>query len=86
MPTVITVLGLQTGSLLSGAVIVEAIFAWPGVGGLLQEGINRRDYPLVQVLLLVTVSIFVVLQLLTDQIHALLDPRIRLRTNHGGGR
>lgn len=78
LPTAVTVLGLQTGSLLSGAVIVEAIFAWPGIGGLLQEGINRRDYPLVQILLLVSVTIFVILQLLTDQIHALLDPRIRV--------
>ena len=78
LPSVVTVLGLQTGSLLSGAVIVEAIFAWPGIGGLLQEGINRRDYPLVQILLLVSVTVFVVLQLLTDQIHALLDPRIRV--------
>jgi peptide/nickel transport system permease protein len=80
LPTVVTVLGLQIGSLLSGAVIVEAIFAWPGIGGLLQEGINRRDYPLVQILLLVSVSFFIVLQLVTDQIHALLDPRIRVRT------
>jgi peptide/nickel transport system permease protein len=82
LPTVVTVLGLQTGSLLSGAVIVEAIFAWPGIGGLLQEGINRRDYPLVQILLLVSVTVFVVLQLVTDQLHALLDPRIRV----GAGR
>ncbi|MGU3500564.1 ABC transporter permease [Mycobacterium sp. C31M] len=80
-PTAVTVLGLQTGSLLSGAVIVEAIFAWPGIGGLLQEGINRRDYPLVQIVLLVSVAIFVVLQLITDQIHALLDPRIRIGTD-----
>ncbi len=78
LPTAVTVLGLQTGSLLSGAVIVEAIFAWPGIGGLLQEGLNRRDYPLVQILLLVSVTIFVVLQLITDQIHALMDPRIRV--------
>ena len=78
LPTAVTVLGLQTGSLLSGAVIVEAIFAWPGIGGLLQEGINRRDYPLVQILLLVSVTVFVVLQLLTDQVHAALDPRIRI--------
>lgn len=78
LPTAVTVLGLQTGSLLSGAVIVEAIFAWPGIGGLLQEGINRRDYPLVQILLLVSVTIFVVLQLITDQVHVLLDPRVRV--------
>jgi peptide/nickel transport system permease protein len=85
LPTAVTVLGLQTGSLLSGAVIVEAIFAWPGIGGLLQEGINRRDYPLVQILLLVSVTVFVVLQLVTDQVHALLDPRIRVgaRTRAG---
>jgi peptide/nickel transport system permease protein len=84
LPSVVTVLGLQTGSLLSGAVIVEAIFAWPGIGGLLQEGINRRDYPLVQILLLVSVTVFVVLQLITDQIHGLLDPRIRIGASARG--
>jgi peptide/nickel transport system permease protein len=82
LPTSLTVLGLQIGALLGGAVLVEDIFAWPGLGQLIQQAINERDYPVVQVLLLLSVGVFVVIQLLTDVAHALLDPRIRL----GGAR
>lgn len=78
LPASITVLGIQFGSLLGGAVLVEAIFAWPGLGGLIEEGISGRDYPLVQVLLLLSVAVFVVVQLLTDVVQAWLDPRIRI--------
>lgn len=78
LPTTVTVLGIQVGNLLGGAVLVEAIFAWPGVGQLIQQGILRRDYPLVQVLLLLSVAIFVVVQLGTDLAHAYLDPRVRI--------
>ncbi|MGC0366776.1 peptide/nickel transport system permease protein [Rhodococcus sp. 27YEA15] len=78
LPTMITALGLQTGQLLGGSILVEAIFAWPGIGRLIEQGISRRDYPVVQVLLLLSVSIFVVIQLLTDVAHAYLDPRIRI--------
>ncbi len=78
LPTMLTVLGIQTGHLLGGAVLVEAIFAWPGIGQLIQQGIGRRDYPVVQVLLLLSVTIFVLIQLLTDIVHAYLDPRIRI--------
>ncbi|MGW0176738.1 ABC transporter permease [Rhodococcus sp. NPDC003322] len=78
LPTMLTVLGLQTGQLLGGAVLVEAIFAWPGIGQLIEQGISRRDYPVVQVLLLIAVSVFVIVQLLTDIVHAYLDPRIRI--------
>jgi peptide/nickel transport system permease protein len=74
----LTVLGIQTGHLLGGAVLVEAIFAWPGIGQLIEQGIGRRDYPVVQVLLLLSVTIFVLIQLLTDIVHAYLDPRIRI--------
>ena len=78
LPSTVTVLGIQFGTLLGGAVLVEAIFAWPGLGGLIEEAISGRDYPLVQVLLLLSVAVFVVIQLLTDVIHAWLDPRIRI--------
>ncbi|WP_026425971.1 ABC transporter permease [Actinokineospora inagensis] len=78
LPVAITTLGLQTGALLGGAVLVESIFSWPGLGLLVEQGITRRDYPLVQVLLMLSVTVFVLVQLLTDVIHAALDPRIRL--------
>ncbi|AQA20955.1 binding-protein-dependent transport system inner membrane component family protein [Rhodococcus sp. MTM3W5.2] len=78
LPTMVTALGLQTGQLLGGAVLVEAIFAWPGIGQLIEQGISRRDYPVVQVLLLLSVSVFVLVQLVTDVVHAYLDPRIRI--------
>jgi peptide/nickel transport system permease protein len=78
LPSAVTVLGLQTGALLGGAVLVEAIFAWPGLGLLIEQGISGRDYPLVQVLMMLAVLVFVAIQLLTDLANALLDPRIRL--------
>ncbi|QCQ93589.1 ABC transporter permease [Rhodococcus sp. SGAir0479] len=78
LPPVVTVLGIQAGALLGGAVLVEAIFAWPGVGLLIEQGISRRDYPVVQALLLLSVTVFVIVQLVTDLVHATLDPRIRI--------
>ncbi|AYF72560.1 ABC transporter permease [Nocardia yunnanensis] len=78
LPTMLTVLGIQTGQLLGGAVLVEAAFAWPGIGELIEQGISRRDYPVVQALLLFSVTVFVILQLTTDVVHAYLDPRIRI--------
>ncbi|WP_055591361.1 ABC transporter permease [Peterkaempfera griseoplana] len=77
LPPVVTVLGMQVGQLLGGAVLVEAIFAWPGLGQLAQQGVLRRDYPVVQDLLLLLVAVFVAVQLLTDLVYAWLDPRIR---------
>ncbi|WP_441247646.1 ABC transporter permease [Kitasatospora sp. McL0602] len=77
LPSAITVLGLQTGQLLGGAVLVEAIFAWPGLGQLAEQGVVRRDYPVVQDLLLLLVTVHVAVQLLTDLVYAWLDPRIR---------
>ncbi|MFI1785165.1 ABC transporter permease [Streptomyces rubiginosohelvolus] len=77
LPPVVTLLGMQTGHLLGGAVLVEAIFAWPGLGQLAEQGLQRRDYPVVQDLLLLLVAVFVVVQLLTDLVYAWLDPRIR---------
>ena len=78
LPPAITVLGLQMGHLLGGAVLVEAIFAWPGLGYLAERSISSRDYPVVQVLLLLSVAVFIVVQVLTDLVNAWLDPRVRL--------
>ncbi|WP_024794130.1 ABC transporter permease [Tomitella biformata] len=78
LPPVVTVLGLQVGHLLAGAVLVEAIFTWPGLGLLVQQAINGRDYPVVQAVLLFSVAVFVIAQLATDLVHAKLDPRIRI--------
>ncbi|GAA2998731.1 hypothetical protein GCM10020229_08920 [Kitasatospora albolonga] len=77
LPPAVTVLGLQVGQLLGGAVLVEAIFAWPGLGQLAEQGVLRRDYPVVQDLLLLLVAVYVAVQLLTDLVYTWLDPRIR---------
>ncbi|WP_455217782.1 nickel ABC transporter permease [Kaarinaea lacus] len=75
---VITLLGLQLGALLAGAVITEAVFSWPGIGQLIIESIQGRDYPVVQAcVLLISVS-YVVVNTLTDIAYGWLDPRIRL--------
>jgi ABC-type dipeptide/oligopeptide/nickel transport system permease component len=76
---VLTLLGLQLGGLLGGAVITETVFAWPGVGSLLVESIQGRDYPVVQGCVLLISLIYVVINTLTDLLYALVDPRIRLR-------
>jgi len=73
---VITVIGLQTGTLLSGAVLTESVFAWPGVGRLLVEGILTRDYPVVQGSVMVVALVFVFVNLAVDVLYALVDPRI----------
>jgi peptide/nickel transport system permease protein/oligopeptide transport system permease protein len=73
---VITVVGLQMGTLLSGAVLTESVFAWPGIGRLLVEGILSRDYPIVQAAVLVVALAFVLVNLLVDVLYAVVDPRI----------
>ena len=75
----ITVIGLELGTLLGGAVITETVFAWPGVGRLVVTAIFQRDYPLVQAAVLITASLFVAFNLLVDLAYGLLDPRIRYR-------
>ena len=77
---VVTVLGLQIGRLLGGAVIVEAVFAWPGMGRLAVQAILTRDYTIVQATLLLLVTAFVVINLLVDIAYGLIDPRVRVRT------
>lgn len=74
---VVTVLGIEFGSLLSGAVIVETVFAWPGVGRYLVGGITARDFPVVQAGVVVVALGFVVANFLTDMLYAYIQPRIR---------
>ena len=74
---IVTVVGLQFGAVLTGAVITETIFAWPGVGRLLIQSITFRDYPLVQGCILMIAVTYVAMNLLTDVLYGLLDPRIR---------
>lgn len=76
---VVTVLGLQIGRLLGGAVIVEAVFAWPGMGRLAVQAILTRDYTIVQATLLLLVTAFVVINLLIDIAYGFIDPRVRVR-------
>ena len=74
---VITVVGLQLGSLLAGAVITETVFGWEGVGRIIVESIEKRDYPVTQACVLVIALIYVVVNLLTDLLYSRIDPRIR---------
>ncbi len=74
---VVTIVGLQFGAVLTGTIITETIFAWPGVGRLLIQAINFRDYPLVQGCILFISFTYVLMNLLTDLTYGLLDPRIR---------
>ena len=78
MLPVITILGVQFASLLGGTVVIEAVFSWPGVGGLMLDGISNRDYAVVQGGLLLLVLLFIIINLLVDLTYALVDPRIRI--------
>ncbi len=75
---VITLLGLQLGTLLGGAVITEVVFSWPGLGQLTIEAIQKRDYPVVQACVLLISLTYVVINTLTDLVYGWLDPRVRL--------
>ena len=74
---IVTVVGLQLGSLLAGTVITETVFGWEGIGRLLVESIEKRDYPVTQACVIVIALIYVVVNLLTDLLYARLDPRVR---------
>jgi ABC-type dipeptide/oligopeptide/nickel transport system permease component len=82
MISTVTVLGLQLGNLLGGSVVVEAVFAWPGVGWLMLQGIQTRDLPLVRAVVLVVGTAFVLINLVVDMLYLYLDPRIRY--DYGG--
>jgi len=75
---IITILGLQFGALLAGTIVTESIFSWPGIGRLTVQAIQSRDYPLLQGCILVIALSYVVVNLLTDVVYSLIDPRIRV--------
>jgi peptide/nickel transport system permease protein len=76
---VITIIGLQTGLLLGGAILTETIFSWPGVGRYIYEAIGTRDFPVIQSGILVVATIFIAINLLVDLLYSWIDPRIRYR-------
>lgn len=75
---ILTVIGLQFGTLLGGAVLTETVFSWPGIGQLLVQSINNRDFPLVQGIVFVFAAMFIVLNIITDLLYSVVDPRVRL--------
>ncbi len=76
---IVTILGLQFGTLLAGTIVTETIFSWPGIGRLMVQAIAARDYPLLQGCILVIAFSYVVVNLVTDFVYALVDPRVRLQ-------
>jgi peptide/nickel transport system permease protein len=74
---VLTVIGLQTGLLLGGAILTETIFSWPGIGRYLYDAITFRDYPVIQSGILIIAAIFVLINLIVDLLYVLVDPRIK---------
>lgn len=75
---VVTIVGLEIGSLLGGAILTEQVFSWPGVGRLTVEAITNRDFPLIQAIVLFLSMVFVLTNLLVDIAYAFIDPRVRL--------
>jgi peptide/nickel transport system permease protein len=76
---IVTVIGLEFGSVIAFAIVTETVFAWPGMGKLLIDSINLLDRPIIVAYLLVTVSMFIVINLIVDILYSALDPRVRLR-------
>jgi peptide/nickel transport system permease protein len=74
---VLTIIGLQTGLLLGGAILTETIFSWPGIGRYIYEAINYRDYPVIQSGILIIALLFVLINLVVDLLYAAIDPRIK---------
>lgn len=75
---ILTVIGLQFGTLLGGAVLTETVFAWPGIGRLLVDSISARDFPMVQGIIFVFAAMFIVVNVVTDLLYTVVDPRVRL--------
>jgi peptide/nickel transport system permease protein len=80
----VTIVGIEAGILLSGAVITETLFAVPGLGRLMVDNINQRDYPVVQGAVLVTAIIYVLINSGVDALYAILDPRVGARARSRG--
>jgi len=79
MIPVVTILGLELGSVIAFAVVTETIFSWPGMGKLIIDSINQLDRPVIVAYLLITVSMFIVINLVVDILYSVLDPRVRLK-------
>jgi peptide/nickel transport system permease protein len=79
MIPIVTVIGLQFGGLLSGAVITETIFSWPGIGRLAIDAIRSKDFPVVQGVVMVFAIMYALVNLVTDLLYAYLDPRLKTR-------
>jgi ABC-type dipeptide/oligopeptide/nickel transport system permease component len=75
----ITLIGLQAGYVLGGAVVIESIFNWPGIGNLTLQAISQRDFPMIQGTVLITAIVFTLINFIVDLTYAALDPRVRLR-------
>jgi peptide/nickel transport system permease protein len=84
MIPLVTIVGLQFGSLLAGSIVVETVFAWPGMGSLFINAVNTRDYPMVQGITLVYTIAFMLVNLFTDLSYGFLDPRVRLAESGKG--
>lgn len=77
MIPVVTVIGLQVGTMLSGAILTETVFSWPGIGRWMIEGLQRRDYPVVQSGVLIVATLIIIVNLLVDMLYGIINPRIR---------
>jgi peptide/nickel transport system permease protein len=80
---IVTVIGLEFGSVIAFAIVTESVFAWPGMGKLLIDSINLLDRPIIVAYLLVIVFMFILINLLVDVLYSLLDPRVRLTESKG---
>jgi peptide/nickel transport system permease protein len=74
---VVTTLGLEIGTLLGSTVLIERVFTWPGMGSLLIDAVNARDYPVVQGIVIVIAALFILINLIVDLLYGVLDPRAR---------
>ena len=83
LPTTAVVIGMRIGTLLSGTIVIETVFAYPGMGYLLIQAINSRDFPVVQGVVVVLTVLVILSNLIADIVHGLLDPRIKLSTGKG---
>ncbi len=75
---ILTITGIQLATLLGGVIVVEVVFAWPGLGRLVYNAVAARDYPLIQGTVLLIAALFLLINLLVDVLYAVVDPRIRL--------
>jgi peptide/nickel transport system permease protein len=85
MIPIVTVIGLEFGSVIAFAIVTESIFAWPGTGKLLIDSINQLDRPVIVAYLMVIVTLFIAINFMVDLVYSMLDPRVRLGQSSGGG-